>query len=203
MPAANESRVLVIYCGGTIGMLKSESQGYVPEPFYLTETLRAQARFHDPHEDSLFSHSNTVQGFRDWSQSGSSTPLRMPPTTYPQAEHYPMQTLLVRSSRPITLPQEIPCLPASPTCTKISDNCYEAHLPSLVTPVGDGPRIRYVVLEVPSNIPIQTFAFTMHIQWSPLLDSSNLEPSDWVRIAVEIELNYTFDAFVVLHGTGF
>jgi len=24
---------------------------------------------------------------------------------------------------------------------------------------------------------------------------------DWIRIATEIELNYTFDAFVVLHGT--
>lgn len=36
-----------------------------------------------------------------------------------------------------------------------------------------------------------------------MLDSSNLEPPDWVRIATEIELNYTqFDAFVVLHGTG-
>lgn len=26
-------------------------------------------------------------------------------------------------------------------------------------------------------------------------------PPDWIRIATEIELNYTFDAFVVLHGT--
>ena len=40
------------------------------------------------------------------------------------------------------------------------------------------------------------------VQWNPLLDSSNAEPSDWVRIATEIELNYNFDAFVVLHGTG-
>ena len=56
-------------------------------------------------------------------------------------------------------------------------------------------------------------------QWNPLLDSSNVEikgrharvilirqsltpPSDWVRIAEEIELNYqNFDSFVVLHGT--
>ena len=52
-----------------------------------------------------------------------------------------------------------------------------------------------------------------------MLDSSNIEidgemlphqysltnplvhPSDWVRIATEIELNYAFDAFLVLHGT--
>ncbi|KAG6909635.1 hypothetical protein DXG01_016417 [Tephrocybe rancida] len=57
-------------------------------------------------------------------------------------------------------------------------------------------------------------------QWNPLLDSSNIDldgetslffkipyraslliKSDWVRIATEIELNYTFDAFMVLHGT--
>jgi len=25
--------------------------------------------------------------------------------------------------------------------------------------------------------------------------------ADWIRIATEIELNYSFDAFVVLHGT--
>jgi L-asparaginase/Glu-tRNA(Gln) amidotransferase subunit D len=25
--------------------------------------------------------------------------------------------------------------------------------------------------------------------------------ADWIRIATEIELNYAFDAFVVLHGT--
>ena len=66
----SESRVLVIYTGGdnyagiplrdlfypdllttgwigTIGMLVGES-GYVPEPFFLTEFLRSQSRFHDP-----------------------------------------------------------------------------------------------------------------------------------------------------------
>lgn len=31
---------------------------------------------------------------------------------------------------------------------------------------------------------------------------SNIEASDWIRLATEIELNYaTFDAFIVLHGT--
>jgi lysophospholipase len=24
---------------------------------------------------------------------------------------------------------------------------------------------------------------------------------DWIRIATEVELNYSFDAFVILHGT--
>lgn len=46
-------------------------------------------------------------------------------------------------------------------------------------------RIRYEVLE-----------------WDPLLDSSNMDMDDWVRIAHDIQIHYNdFDAFVVLHGT--
>ncbi|KIJ26442.1 hypothetical protein M422DRAFT_192238 [Sphaerobolus stellatus SS14] len=183
---ATESRVLVIFCGGTIGMLKSEKHGYVPEPFYLTETLRAQTRFHDPLEDSLFSHSRTVQGYREWSRSGRSSPLHVPTPNNPDLNQIGgshLQTLLVRSSRPIMLPK-LPNFRVGVSCKKVSDDLYESQLPSLVTPRGNGPRIRYAVLE-----------------WDPLLDSSNLGPSDWVRIATEIELNYNFDAFVILHGT--
>lgn len=40
MPLTDESRVLVIYTGGTIGMLVGHQGGYVPEPHFLTETLR-------------------------------------------------------------------------------------------------------------------------------------------------------------------
>ncbi|EGN95553.1 hypothetical protein SERLA73DRAFT_60182, partial [Serpula lacrymans var. lacrymans S7.3] len=124
---SDESRVLVIYTGGTIGMLVGQ-QGYVPVPYFLTETLRSQKRFHDPFQDSLFSNAASVEGYREWS---SMTP---------------------RSS----------------------------------VPGGTGSkRIRYAILE-----------------WNPLLDSSNIEIDDWIRIATEIELNYaSFDAFVVLHGT--
>lgn len=36
----------------------------------------------------------------------------------------------------------------------------------------------------------------------PLLDSANMRPADWLRIAGHIERNYdAFDGFVVLHGT--
>lgn len=78
-----------------------------------------------------------------------------------------------------------------PECRNVADGVYETRLPSLVTPRsvvpghGHTKRIRYAILE-----------------WNPLLDSSNMEMNDWIRIATEIELNYTsFDAFVVLHGT--
>ncbi|KAF5381039.1 hypothetical protein D9615_004159 [Tricholomella constricta] len=189
---ADESRVLVIYtgAGGTIGMLVGQ-QGYVPEPYFLTETLRSQTRFHDPQQDSLFSNSGSVQGFRNWSSgSGRSSPQDGPGAASPIK---PQRTLLVRSSRPIGVPESLaPNKPhrKQPTCIQVSENVYEAHLPSLVTPYSAVPggtgnkSIRYAILE-----------------WNPLLDSSNIDIDDWVRIATEIELNYTFDAFVVLHGT--
>ncbi|KIM48771.1 hypothetical protein M413DRAFT_437948 [Hebeloma cylindrosporum] len=188
--ASDESRVLVIYTGGTIGMLVGQ-QGYVPEPYFLTETLRSQTRFHDPLQDSLFSNSGSVQGFREW--SGRSSPGEVANIT---PEDPQGRTLLVRSSRPIGHTTALnPSLNASlllnqPRCTKISENLYEAHLPTLVTPKSKIPggniskSIRYAILE-----------------WNPLLDSSNIDIEDWIRIATEIELNYTFDAFVILHGT--
>ncbi|KAG5894530.1 hypothetical protein JTB14_026818 [Gonioctena quinquepunctata] len=40
------------------------------------------------------------------------------------------------------------------------------------------------------------------IEYTPLLDSSNMTCEDWVRIAQDIERYYsTFDGFIVLHGT--
>ncbi|TFK30104.1 L-asparaginase [Coprinopsis marcescibilis] len=195
MEAADESRVLVIYTGGTIGMLVGQ-QGYVPEPYFLTETLRSQSRFHDPLQDSLFSHSGTVQRFRNWSRAGgrSESPQRNSGSATPMSDHL-LPTLCVRSTRPIGhssgLVPDSPLSKEHPRCTMVSENVYEAHLPSLVTPRSKTPgssvskSIRYAILE-----------------WNPLLDSSNMDMSDWIRIATEIELNYkTFDAFVILHGT--
>ncbi|KAF9448867.1 L-asparaginase [Macrolepiota fuliginosa MF-IS2] len=188
---ANESRVLVIYTGGTIGMLVGQ-QGYVPEPYFLTETLRSQNRFHDPLQESLFSNAGTVQGFREWSNHSSGRSSPVPSQTAVLPEAYP--TLLVRSTRPIgeaslSIPNER-VVKNQPRCVKVGENVYEAHLPSLVTPCSKVPggtaskSIRYAILE-----------------WNPLLDSSNIDIQDWIRLAAEIELNYQFDAFVVLHGT--
>jgi lysophospholipase len=48
-----------------------------------------------------------------------------------------------------------------------------------------GKRIRYAIME-----------------YERLLDSSDMNMEDWVRIATDIEVNYKFfDAFIVLHGT--
>ncbi|KAG8898765.1 hypothetical protein FRC01_010769, partial [Tulasnella sp. 417] len=203
--SSDESRVLVIYTGGTIGMLVG-NEGFVPEPFFLTESLRKESRFHDPNDDSLFSRATSVQNFRTWhsrsasaSASGTSTPTRSPspasttlplPAAAPPSEP-PLPTLLVRSSRLIAQPPEY-IGTGKHLSWKINPDCWEAHLPSLITPkvklvhgTAREKRIRYAILE-----------------WQPLLDSSNMEYSDWIRIATEIELNYSnFDAFVILHGT--
>lgn len=43
--------------------------------------------------------------------------------------------------------------------------------------------------------------FTIH-EYQPLIDSSNMTPADWQRIADDIHQNYDdYDGFVVLHGT--
>jgi lysophospholipase len=58
----------------------------------------------------------------------------------------------------------------------------------MVTPIvteGGKRRTRYTVLE-----------------YDPLLDSSNMETKDWLRLVADIDLNYqSFDAFIILHGT--
>jgi L-asparaginase len=40
------------------------------------------------------------------------------------------------------------------------------------------------------------------LEWNPLLDSSDIQPSDWILLAEQIRDNYLdFDGFVVIHGT--
>lgn len=153
-------------------------QGYVPEPYFLTETLHSQHRFHDPLEESLFSHSASVEGFREW--SGRTTPMGSPRTsTFSSRASSPARagshsnnanvqasTLPVRSSRPIGAPMSLSAsgeasqqsLHRHPSCKKVADEVYEAHLHSLVTPRtsangSNSKRIRYVILEVRSHSP--------------------------------------------------
>ena len=142
-------------------------QGYVPEPYFLTETLHSQHRFHDPLEESLFSHSGSLEGYRRWTSSGKNTPTGAtfasrepsPSRDGSRLQTYDSLTLPVRSSRQIgtlqhlaaTSEQAVPL--RQPVCKKISEDVYEAQLPTLVTPRSSGPggsrkRIRYAILEV-------------------------------------------------------
>jgi lysophospholipase len=157
--------------GGTIGMLVGQ-QGYVPEPYFLTETLRSQKRFHDPLQDSLYSNAGSVQGFREWS-SGRPSPRSATPngcnTPLPDPQG---RTLLVRSSYPIghssTLEANIDELVSTqPRCICVSENVYEAHLPTLVTPPskvpgGSGSKsIRYAILEVSPGFVVVLVFFNL------------------------------------------
>lgn len=41
-----------------------------------------------------------------------------------------------------------------------------------------------------------------HISFDPIIDSSNIKPEHWVKLALLIEKNYeSYDGFVILHGT--
>ncbi len=52
----------------------------------------------------------------------------------------------------------------------------------------------------PFNAP-ELPRLTLH-EYAPLLDSAEISPQDWARIAADIAQNYeAFDGFVVLHGT--
>ena len=165
--------------GGTIGMLVGQ-QGYVPEPFFLTETLRSQTRFHDPFQDSLFSNAGSVQGFREWS-SGRASPQQSPNgnTTPVPDSSLAGKTLVVRSSCPIghssTLGTNIDkSASTQPKCIRVSENVYEAHLPALLTPpskVPGGSRsksIRYAILEViPGFISLVPFSIFCKVGSTP------------------------------------
>jgi lysophospholipase len=166
---SDEARVLVIYTGGTIGMLVS-SRGYVPEPYFLTDTLRSQKRFHDPLQDSLFSNAASVEGYREWSNSGKSTPISSDNDSTPGASNQP--TLLVRSCRPIgstgalspSIFSQIQNMIEKTDCRNVADGVYETRLPSLVTPRsvvpghGHTKRIRYAILEVSHPYVLMTLS---------------------------------------------
>jgi lysophospholipase len=142
-------------------------QGYVPEPYFLTETLRSQKRFHDPFQDSLYSNAGSVQGFREWS-SGRPSPRsaspnggsNTPPLDSDESDPDPQgRTLLVRSTCPIGHSSTLEAnmekhFWTQPRSICVSENVYEAHLPTLVTPPskvpgGSGSKsIRYAILEV-------------------------------------------------------
>ncbi|XP_074034161.1 L-asparaginase isoform X2 [Leptinotarsa decemlineata] len=56
-------------------------------------------------------------------------------------------------------------------------------------------------LVLPSSYGHDTIIYQI-IEYTPLLDSSNMTSKDWIRIARDIKLHYdTFDGFIVLHGT--
>ncbi|CAM0136054.1 hypothetical protein VKS41_005562 [Umbelopsis sp. WA50703] len=178
MVAPDVSRVLVIYTGGTIGMVNSTEHGYMPLPNYLEKTLASVARFHDPHDPQGLQHRS-----RSNSEDNISDLLKA--------------SVLSKNSTADGVAESAAFTPGSPrqrmnAVNMISYNGpnvgdkVSLQLPSLITPVSlYGKRIRYSILE-----------------YEPLLDSCNMTMEDWIRITKDIECNYqNFDAFIILHGT--
>ncbi|KAJ3322968.1 hypothetical protein HDU76_013780, partial [Blyttiomyces sp. JEL0837] len=173
------SRVLIIYTGGTIGMKNHHQHGYTPVPGFLTETLKSMRRFHDsslsPEDYPDRSQTNLDQTGEDSHVPITSTvnlPLRY---QIPDWEGVKMVDAIGRtqgSDEPSVFINGTPV-------TRVK-------LPAMVTPPSlYGKRIKFSVLE-----------------YDPLMDSSNMTMTDWVKIATDIEVNYQlFDAFLVLHGT--
>lgn len=76
------------------------------------------------------------------------------------------------------------------------------HSPSTTN---NGCRAPVAALGTPLVMPPSIFGKTIIYQileYSPLLDSSNMTVEDWIKIANDIQTYYHhFDGFVVLHGT--
>ncbi len=72
------------------------------------------------------------------------------------------------------------------------------------TPEGYAPAPGYLqgrMAEMPEMRAAEMPAYTLR-EYTPLLDSSNMTPDDWLRIAEDIARHYQeYDGFVVLHGT--
>ncbi|KAI9098203.1 asparaginase-domain-containing protein [Phlyctochytrium arcticum] len=100
------------------------------------------------------------------------------------ANHFPLTNAV---NIPLRLPDSKRSVRGKSKFTEIGGTpIVRVRKPALITPPSlYGKRIRYSILE-----------------YDPLMDSSNMTMTDWVKIATDIEVNYMlFDAFIVLHGT--
>ena len=170
-PSGRLRRVLVLYTGGTIGMMPS-SRGYVCRSGYLPKLLESLPMFHDPEydlaseEQPVMVHSPTSRGATSGSaaaatqgatNSGSSSSTTTSPLTSPT----------VRT----TLNYNEEADAATPT------RLDKKHLPQdavvagpLITPVSEfGRRTLYYIKE-----------------YEPLLDSCNMHSNDWARVSRDV-----------------
>ena len=124
----NESKVLVLYTGGTIGMVRNNEGVLAPAPNSLEAKVRSTCTMHD---EEYFSH-----------------------------RKFGVQKLSKTERKEILLPLVLPHVPGH-------------------------RRVIYSIYE-----------------YKPLLDSSNMEMTDWIQIAKDVQDAYeAFDGFVILHGT--
>ena len=74
----------------------------------------------------------------------------------------------------------------------------------MITRPGSDTLVPFNFEEVTKHVPeIQKFGFNLSaISFNPPVDSSNIDPATWTRLAEVIGENYNdYDGFIVLHGT--
>ncbi|KAJ3316947.1 hypothetical protein HDU93_004233, partial [Gonapodya sp. JEL0774] len=176
--------------------------GYVPAPGFLARSLSLSSRFHDP--------SGFAQALGFPERSAEAARAGEVPVVGTGAEvtdgtggggggaggggHTATRSTSIpdigtagggpgHGEWPLFNAVNIPLPSTSPTTTPLY---HRTLLPSLITPASlYGKRTLYSVLE-----------------YSPLLDSAEMDMGDWIKIARDVEGNYgMWDAFVVLHGT--
>ncbi|KAJ3217527.1 hypothetical protein HDU67_007778 [Dinochytrium kinnereticum] len=201
------SKVLILYTGGTIGNnelrletksihdigMKNMSQhGYTPVPGFLSEVLSSMRRFHDPEayknmKPSSSNNNNTSGG--GWTNVlGPINAANDPSRSLFSPVNLPLKYVYLNENFESTVEDATDRVvpPDEPSVFINGTPIMRSRLPAMITPVSlYGKRIKFSILE-----------------YQPLMDSSNMTMKDWVKIATDIEVNYSlYDAFLILHGT--
>ncbi|KAJ2805964.1 hypothetical protein H4R20_001877 [Coemansia guatemalensis] len=252
------SKVLVIYTGGTIGMMHDRLNGYSPAKGYLLKKLKSIGRFHDPAGFKDFgiefhrsSETNYTSGrLRDtaggvvaekWQQKQQQQHPVSPTVLIEKAKQRlqdisrdykhspPVSGDLGAENRMLVdhkaLDLENVSAESKPAGGSGQPPVGEPATSSDAVPreasgigleetsdVGkaDGdtddrgmgsPSLLSEWLITPRSLYDRRVQYCF-LEYDPLLDSCNMDMTDWVRIVTDIErFYYKFDAFLILHGT--
>jgi len=195
-PSGRLRRVLILYTGGTIGMMPSP-RGYVCKSGYLPKLLQSLPMFHDPNYDLSQEDMPTVVSS---SSDGKTSPAR-------PAARTPTKPASSTSSSTTTTTPLSPLSPRPTTLdTTSSSSSYDQQQDQ-----GTPRRLNQLQARQASTVssplitPVSEFGrrTLYHIkEYDPLLDSCNITSIDWRRVAQDIVDHYdAFDAFIILHGT--
>ncbi|CAD6919084.1 unnamed protein product, partial [Tilletia laevis] len=215
-------RVCVLYAGGTIGMVQGPDGAFEPSSGFLTDTLRAQSRFHDPDGTSIFSWSSSTAHYQAWSKAnsqpgtGANTPSSSSDLPYSnlQGDGRPGNGMASRldvgrslrsppgpagSSFSTAGPAFGPAITVKSSAPKATSTRHAVS--SQMSADGSHLILKLPTLVTPRTSSGRRVSYSI-LEYEPLLDSSEMSLSDWTRLAKDIELNYhDFDGFVIVHGT--
>ncbi|KAJ1957713.1 hypothetical protein EC988_000687 [Linderina pennispora] len=218
------SKVLVIYTGGTIGMKHDDVLGYHPVKGYLPEKLRSIGRFHDPNGFDDFDlefqrtgmHTGNTRAAPTGRKSGNAS--GMASRVLVEQARMRLKELKRGQSRPNSTVEDQPVerleglhLVDEPGKTEERDTAggpdgqqqgLSVSDPDSSDPRGTGTPGRLSEwLITPRSMYGRRVQYCF-LEYDPLLDSCNMDMTDWVRIVTDIEkFYYMFDAFIILHGT--